>query len=222
MDHDYAAIPLVPCATTLFSLPGYEKTPFDKLRDCSEKLSELSGFDVYGKSENILRFIKFCDSDGIDIEKAVIVNDKCEISIFVLGKRLPGNHELSKRFNFCRNETELCSLLVLLSKCKICCGNTEREMVSLVPEGRFISYQGSNDRDVLCEKNSVSKQLTIREARCKLLLDPSSLSARCHHCTRARDILRLRLKRRNTSDNCDITKKRSDIMGSNMGSNRGY
>ena len=180
--------------TKVQDLPGYEDSLYDKLI----KANNDNGLNHHGfsfsKNDHSLKFFLFSHHDTLDIVKGVVVNVYGKIMIYGNGRLLSSNHELVYQSRNCQSVSDFETLHNHVSCYRVCSGNNESEFTNMVPEGKFISYKGSMEKDAFCEKNFVSNTLTVRASECEFLIKSG---ARCTHCIRTRNILRCRNKRKN-------------------------
>ena len=174
-------------------LPGYEESLFDQLLIASNNEAINSHGFTFAKNESSLKFFVFSYFDNLDIVKGVVVNRNGRISIYANGRLLGITHHLVRKSRYCTSVSDFEALLMYVGTYSLCVGNMEHEYTEMIPEGKFISYKGSSEKDAFCERNFISNSLTVRASKCEFLIQKGS---RCTRCIQARNILRCRNKRK--------------------------
>ena len=192
--------PAIPSATNISNLPGFESL-FKNVRGAiMENQINCGDFQIDVRNPNRIKFYKFSDNSGIDIERAVLLLDDSLVKVFIHGVELPRTSKFVAIANNCTKLSEFEMLLKNILESKVCKGNCESELTDLVPQHKGISFKSGtkidcykeigfvkNDNNVFCS--------SIRSTDCTFLIDES----RCYSCRKVRRNLLFRLQEKSTN-----------------------
>lgn len=191
-----------------------------KYQDIKSQLLNLPKPFLLNQHADKIEILAVSDTEGkVYTSLKVLIDENGFANIFVHNKLVPRNHRIwdlcPKLFS---SQHDIVKLLENLLSFKVCIGNPDEDLVSLIPVGAGISCAPDPTIIAYREENfnaslgNVVYSSTIRSADCCLLVE----GQRCTHCSKYRRALKQRKDRQENLLKKDIDFTKSTYKNSDM------